>query len=365
MFGNSKQRARFRDALKNAAIYGALADASADPIRGRDYERLRDIEIGLARKFIDASNGVANHQVGRFSITLCLLKLVGKFLNPASISGFLRARFRRMLSRHSDYFMRNDLRGEAVESMELLDRLSSEVNTGGEHVEHGALVTRSGALRAAVLGVNDGLISNAALVLGVAAGNDDPGVVLLAGTVALVSGALSMAAGEYISVVSQREFNENLMRWERTELLLWHDEEEGELIEILQAKGLNADEAKSAASRIMSDPEVALDVHVREELGIDPDDLGGSPLWASISSLIAFAAGAVVPLVPYIAGWSGSASIIASAVGAAVALLIVGGVLGWLSSSGTMFSALRMLIVGLFAGAITYGLGTLVGQHVG
>lgn len=361
---NSTQRALIRDALKNAAIYGALADASADPERGRDYQRLRDIEIGIARKWAPSSSDLTRHQPGRFSITLLLLKVTNAIFNSARVSGFLRARFRRMLSRHSDDYMRNDLRDEAVESMELLDRLSSEVNVDGEHIEHGSLATRSGALRAAVLGVNDGLVSNAALVLGVAAGTEDSSVVLLAGTIALVSGALSMAAGEYISVVSQREFNENLMRWERVELLLWNDEEEEELVEILQAKGLDADEAKSAASRIMSDPDVALDVHVREELGIDPEDLGGSPFLAAISSLVAFAAGAFVPLAPYVVGLSGSVSTIASALGAAIALVIVGGALGWLSSSGTVFGALRMLVVGLFAAAITYGLGMLVGQYV-
>ncbi len=364
MFDNSKQRGLVRASLKNAAIYGALADASADPERSRDYQRLRDIEIGLARRWVPSSSDLV-HRPARFSITLLLLKVANTIFNSARVSGFLRARFRRMLSRNSEDYFRGDLRDEAVESMELLDRLSTDVNVDGEHIEHGSLATRSGALRAAVLGVNDGLVSNAALVIGVAAGTDDPGVVLLAGIVALVSGALSMAGGEYISVVSQREFNENLMRWERVELLLWHEEEEDELVEILQAKGLDEDEAKSAAARIMSDPEVALDVHVREELGIDPDDLGGSPLWASLSSLIAFAAGALVPLIPYIAGLSGSVSIIASATGAAAALLIVGGALGWLSSSGTMFGALRMLVVGLLAGAITYGLGSLVGQQIG
>ncbi len=362
---NSTPQALVRSSLKNAAIYGALSDASPDPDHRRDYLRLRDIEISLAEKWMSASVGVPKHPTGRFSITLLLLKLASKIFNPARVSGFLRNRFRRMLSQHSEDYMRNDLGDEAVESMQLLDRLSLETTTEGEHVEHGSLVTRSGALRATVLGVNDGLVSNAALVLGVAAGTDDAGIVLLAGTVALVSGALSMAAGEYISVVSQREFNENLMRWERTELLLWHDEEESELVEILKAKGLDADEAKSAAARIMSDPDVALDVHVREELGIDPDELGGSPMLAAISSLVAFAAGALVPLVPYIVGLSGAVSIFASAAAAAVALVMVGGTLGWLSGSGTIYSALRMLAVGLFAGVITFGLGAIVGQQVG
>lgn len=360
-----KRPVLFKATLQNVAIYGALADASEDPERSRHYRRLRDIEVDLARKLAQATNRGTDYESGRFSITLLLLKFAAKIVNPSRISGFLRARFRRTLSQHIGEYSRDGIRDDAVESMDLLDRLSSEVNVEGEHVEHGSLVTRSGALRAAVLGVNDGLVSNAALVIGVAAGTDDPGVILLAGIVALVSGALSMAAGEYISVVSQREFNENLIRWERAELLLWHDEEEGELVEILRAKGLAEDEAKSAAARIMSDPEVALDLHVREELGIDPDDLGGSPAWAAISSLIAFAVGALVPLVPYILGLSGTVSIMASAMGAAGALLIVGGALGWLSSSGTMYGALRMLIVGLFAGAITYGLGSLVGQYVG
>ena len=361
MLDNSKQRGLVRTSLKNAAIYGALADASADPERSRDYRRLRDIEIGLARNWVPSSSDLTRHQSKRFSITLLLLKVANAIFNSARVSGFLRARFRRMLSRHSDDYLRD----EAVESMELLDRLSSDVNVAGEHVEHGSLATRSGALRAAVLGVNDGLVSNAALVIGVAAGTDDTGIILLAGIVALVSGALSMAAGEYISVVSQREFNENLIRWERTELLLWDDEEEEELADILRAKGLDADEAKSAAARIMSDPDVALDFHVREELGIDPDELGGSPILASISSFVAFAAGALVPLVPYFTGLSGTVSIVVCGVATAVALVLVGGTLGWLSSSGTLFGALRMLTVGLFAGAITFALGTLVGQHVG
>jgi VIT1/CCC1 family predicted Fe2+/Mn2+ transporter len=147
--------------------------------------------------------------------------------------------------------------------------------------------------------------------------------------------------------------------------LLWRDEEEQELVEILQSKGLAVEEAESAASRIMSDPEIALDVHVREELGIDPDDLGGSPILAAASSLAAFAAGAFVPLVPYILGLSGDASIISSAALAGFALAVVGGALGWLSGSGAIYGALRMLVVGLVAGAVTFGLGSLVGQQIG
>ena len=362
---NSKDHTRIRDSLKDAAIYGAMAEAVDDPERSSDYRRLREIALSLAKLRTFGSDDVANHRAGRFSITLATLKLANKICNAGQVSGFLRRRFRRMLSQHSEEFVRYDLRDQAVESMEILDRLSSETDDKGRHVEHGSLVTRTGALRAAVLGVNDGLVSNTALVLGVAAGADDPKIVLLAGSIALISGALSMAAGEYISVVSQREFNENLVRWERTELLLWRDEEEEELAEILESKGLKSDEAKSAASRIMSDPEIALDMHVREELGIDPDELGGSPALAAISSFAAFAGGAIIPLLPYIFGINGSAAIFSSASAGAVALAVVGGTLGWLSNSGTIYGALRMLAVGLIAGAITYGLGSLIGQLIG
>ena len=249
--------------------------------------------------------------------------------------------------------------------MDLLDRLAEETTADGQHYEHGSLATRSGALRAAVLGLNDGLVSNTTLTLGVAAGASDPSIVVLAGVAGLVGGALSMAAGEYISVVSQREFNENLVRWENAELLLWREEEEAEFAEILEAKGLSPSEAKTAAARIMSDHDTALEMHVREELSIDPDELGGSPMTAAISSLLAFAAGAGVPLVPYMVGLSGPASILVSVLASGTALIIVGGGLGWMSGSGKVYGALRMLLVGLTAGAITFGLGSLVGQQLG
>ena len=368
MPNDPKVRSRVRAALKNVAIYNALADVSKDASEARDFRRLSEIQLSLAKRWAGTeanSNGLSTFRVGRFSISLVLLRLAAKLFHSARIAGFLRRGFRRTLSIDGEEYFRAGFRDDAVESMELLDQLSLEEKPEGTHIEHGSLVTRSGALRAAVLGVNDGLVSNTSLVLGVAAGTDDPGIVLLAGAVGLVGGALSMAAGEYISVVSQREFNANLVRWERVELLLWHEEEEEELVEILMSKGLDSPEAKSDAARIMSDPEIALDMHVREELGIDPDELGGSPLLASASSLAAFASGALVPLLPYLIGLTGTTSLFASATAAAVALAIVGGGLGWLSGSGTIYGALRMLAVGLVAAAITYGLGSLVGQQIG
>ena len=127
-----------------------------------------------------------------------------------------------------------------------------------------------GSIRAAVLGVNDGLVSNFGLVMGVAGGTDQPGIILLAGVAGLLAGAFSMAAGEYVSVRSQRDIYEHRLRMEKAELEEWPEEEEQELVVIYQAKGFAEDEAQAIAGRIMSQPEVALETMAREELGLDP-----------------------------------------------------------------------------------------------
>ena len=366
MVDSSKAQDLIRNTWKDAAIYGALADIADDPESVRHFKRLQEIQASIARGWSQSvSANVAARHAGRFSISLALFRLASKILSPPRIAGFLRSRFRQSLSNNADEYLASGLKDEAIESMDLLDRLSQGTTTEGQHYEYGSLATRTGALRAAVLGVNDGLVSNTTLTLGVAAGASDPEIVVLAGIAGLVGGALSMAAGEYISVVSQREFNENLVRWENAELLLWQEEEEAEFAKILQTKGLSPDEAKVASARIMSDHETALDMHVREELDIDPDELGGSPITAAVSSFVAFAGGAAVPLIPYVVGLNSPVSIIVSALAAGAALMIVGGGLGWMSGSGKVYGALRMLLVGLAAGAITFGLGSLVGQQLG
>ncbi len=360
----TKHEGLIRDSIRNAAVYHALADATDDLTLRQDFLRLRDIEISVVKRLMNGVKEAVDFRAKRFSISLTLWRLAANIFTPVRVARFLRTRLQRALSRHGEEYVRNDLRIEAVESMELLNRLSSDTKGDANHPELDSAVSRTGTLRAAVLGVNDGLVSNAALVLGVAAGSDDANIVLLAGTIALLSGALSMAAGEYISVVSQRDFNENLVRWEKAELLLWREEEEDELVEILKAKGLNSKEAETAAARIMSNPDTALEFHVREELGIDPEELGGSPIWAMISSLVAFSAGAAIPLLPYVIGITGTIALFSSVISATASLLIVGGILGWISSRGAIYGATRMLIVGVFAGTVTYGLGTLIGQQL-
>ena len=221
---------------------------------------------------------------------------------------------------------------------------------------------RSGALRAGVFGVSDGLVSNTALVMGFAGSGTSRTLTLLAGIAGLLAGSFSMAAGEYISMSSQREMYEREISLEQAELEEKPEEEHAELVLIYRAKGLSKPEAEQLADRIMADRSVALDTLAREELGLDPDELG-SPWGAAFSSLFAFAIGAFVVIIPYLAG-SGKAALLAAIVLAVAALFGVGASIGALNGRGVLRSGLRQVIAGVIAAAVTFGVGHLIGAHV-
>ncbi len=220
--------------------------------------------------------------------------------------------------------------------------------------------TRGGGnLRAAVFGVNDGLVSNATLVLGVAGAATSHETILLAGLAGLLAGALSMAAGEYVSVRSQREMYEYQIGLEREELAQYPEDEAAELALIYRTRGLPDAEANRVARQIVADPERALAVLAREELGLDPDDLG-SPWGAAVSSFISFAIGGTVPVLPLLVG--AGARALPSAIGlTALSLFGVGAVLSLFTGRGAAWSGLRMLGIGGGAGVIAYLIGHLVG----
>ncbi|HYZ57420.1 MAG TPA: VIT1/CCC1 transporter family protein [Streptosporangiaceae bacterium] len=221
---------------------------------------------------------------------------------------------------------------------------------------------RSGALRAGVFGVSDGLVSNTALVMGFAGSGTTRTVTLLAGIAGLLAGSFSMAAGEYVSMSSQREMYQREIALEEAELNENPDEEHAELVLIYRAKGLSRPEAEHLADRIMSDRATALDTLSREELGLDPDELG-SPWFAAISSLLAFAIGAFVVVVPYLAG-SGMAALL-TAIGLAIAAMFaVGASIGVLNGRSAVRSGLRQVFVGVLAAAVTFGVGHLIGTSV-
>ncbi|MEX2550625.1 MAG: VIT1/CCC1 transporter family protein [Nitriliruptoraceae bacterium] len=216
-----------------------------------------------------------------------------------------------------------------------------------------------GSLRAAVFGVNDGLVSNFALIMGMAGGTGQADVVLLAGVAGLVAGAGSMAAGEWVSVRSQRELYEHELAVEAWELEQFPDDERHELELIYRAKGLADDQAATVADAIMANPAVALDTLAREELGLDPSELGSA--WtAAISSFLAFAVGAIVPLVPFLVA-AGRGAVIASALASGIALAGVGAAISLFTGRSTWRSALRMVLIGGGAALATYLIGSLIG----
>lgn len=221
---------------------------------------------------------------------------------------------------------------------------------------------KSGSARAAVFGASDGLVSNAALVMGFAGGQVDNSTVLFAGIAGLLAGAFSMAAGEYVSVSSQRDLFRREIALEAEELREKPLEEERELELIYRAKGVDKETAKQVASQVMKDPKTALDTLVREELGLDVDDLG-SPVKAAAFSFGAFAVGATVPVLPYLFGIGSAALYLAIAL-VMLALVIVGGAVGYTSGAGVVKSAMRQLLVGVAAAAVTYGVGALIGVNV-
>ncbi len=217
-------------------------------------------------------------------------------------------------------------------------------------------------MRAAIFGINDGLVTNASLVVGVAAADPGRQVVILAGIAGLVAGAVSMAAGEYISMSVQREVFESQISQEGRELRDSPAEEREEVAIMFRAKGLPDADAERIADHVMAEPEVALDLMAREELGLNPDDLG-SPWGAASSSFLAFAAGAAVPLLPYIA-LAGTMAMLASLLLAGVVLTTVGGLTARLSQRPIAFGAGRALLIGALATGVTYVVGRIVGVAV-
>ena len=217
-----------------------------------------------------------------------------------------------------------------------------------------------GNLRATVFGVNDGLVSNASLVLGVAGAAAPGSFVLVSGIAGLLAGALSMAAGEYVSVRSQREMYEYQIALEREEIAEYPEEEAEELALIYEARGVALAQARAVSQALLARPEQALDVLAREELGLNPDDLG-SPAGAATASFLSFAVGAAVPLVPFLANMGGRRALAATAALTVIALFAVGLALSLFTGRQALRGALRMVLIGGGAGLVAFWVGRALG----
>ena len=353
------------DELDSAALYRALADASKG--RRRDVlNRLAEAEDRHARhcEKLLREAGVTDLPAPRTTLrTRVLSKLAHRFGAESVLPLVLRleaadaAKYRDVAEATASMSAEEMAHGRAVAAMGGDGKGEQIARSEGRH-RAGA----GGALRAGVFGVNDGLVSNLLLILGVAGGTDNGNIILLAGLAGLLAGAFSMAAGEWVSVQSQRELYEREIAVEREELAEFPEEELEELILIYQAKGLSDEEATALAGRIMRRPETALDTLTREELGLAPGDLG-SPWVAASSSFGAFAVGASLPVVPFLIG-SGTAALAAAVALSAVSLFLVGSAIAVLTGRTVVRGGLRMVGIAAVVGLASHLVGQLIGANV-
>jgi VIT1/CCC1 family predicted Fe2+/Mn2+ transporter len=257
-----------------------------------------------------------------------------------------------------------DARRRLQKGNDLLPHRGQVKSGPGGGAEQSGSAGKSGALRAAIFGINDGLLTNTSLIMGFAGASQSRSVIILAGISGLLAGAFSMGTGEYVSMRVQREVLERLIHLEAHELGNDPDLEREELSEIYVRKGLPPELASQVATELMRDPKIALDTHAREELGIDPDEGLGSPWGAASSSFVMFAFGALLPLIPFFFT-EGTAAVVMAGVIAAVALLTVGALTSLLTGRSAVFSAVRQLLIGMTAALVTYGIGRAIGAATG
>ncbi len=366
-----RYRGNLQDEIDGAAMYRALADMESEPSLAELYRRLAATEErhgNLWRdRLLEAGEDPGGMAVSRrVRILIWLARRMG--------SGVLVSTIAR--DEQTGQFMYDDqsetegtsLRADERSHARLMAVLAQDnpiAVTGpmlarleGRHSAIGG-----NALRAAVLGANDGLVSNLALVMGIAGATSDRTTVLLAGLAGLLAGAISMALGEWISVQSSRELYERQIATEQSEIEEFPEEEAAELALIYQAKGVPAEQAAALAAAVMADPVKALDTLSREELGIDPDDLGGSPWEAAISSFFLFAFGAILPVLPYFFT-SGATVIAASLLLSGIGLLALGAAISLITGKSTTRSAVRQAAFGIAAAGVTYAIGSLLGVAV-
>jgi VIT1/CCC1 family predicted Fe2+/Mn2+ transporter len=227
-------------------------------------------------------------------------------------------------------------------------------------IHHQHRDVNGGWLRPAVFGAMDGLVSNFALIAGVAGGHASTRIVVLTGLSGLAAGALSMAAGEYVSVTSQGELAQAEIQVERNELIRSPEAEQAELAELYEARGVDPELAREVARQLSRDPDSALLIHAREELGVDPHDLPSAVLAAG-SSFLSFAVGALLPVLPYLAG---ATDLWPAVILAVIGLFGAGALVSRVTARSWWFSGLRQLVLGGVVAAVTFGIGDLIGTQV-
>ena len=350
-------------------LYTKLAEKEEDPIVADIFRQMSEIEFSHAQAFAEKMN-VSITEVSRPSWRAKTILRIGKVFGYEYILGTLldtekglantvmmqKKSMRMPITGVEDAhvkILRNILDNDKKVSASQLSRFEKRHRSVGGN-----------AIRAAVLGGNDGLVSNFSLVMGVAGASANQTGVMLAGSAGLLAGALSMALGEWISVKSSQELYENQMQLEMEELETNPEGERKELKLIYMAKGIPEDQAEKIVDDLLKDTKAAHEVLVKEELGINAEELKGSAMEAALSSFFLFAIGAIIPLIPFMFT-SGMKAIVLSTVFSAFGLFLIGAAITLFTGRNVWFSGFRQVFFGLCAAAITYGIGMLIGVSIG
>jgi vacuolar iron transporter family protein len=362
--------ANWQDEIDSAALYRALADLEADGRVAEVYRRLAATEERHAgfweERLRAAGTRVPARRPGwRTRLLIAVARRFGTQLVLPTLNDLEQADSR-------GYDEQAESRGTAMPAEERSHARLLRSLSGGPGVEGAALGRLEGrhraasgnALRAAVLGANDGLLSNFSLVMGVAGAQVSAHTVLITGLAGLLAGAGSMAMGEWISVQSARELAGRQLEIEQREIEEIPEEEQEELALIYEGKGMHGDAARELAARQIADRSTALDTLAREELGLDPDELSGSAYVAAGTSFVLFAIGAILPVAPYFF-LSGTAAVVLSALVSAIGLFGIGAAITIFTGRSVWFSGGRQVAVGIAAATLTYGVGRLIGAAVG
>ncbi len=365
-------RRNLRDEVDGEALYRALAGAERDPYLRLVYERLADTERRhrelWERKLREAGVEVPEY---RPSWKVRALGWLARRFGTSVVAPIVA-------ELEVDAYRMYDDQPEAVAEGLPIDershaRIFRELARSGlprrgsldiARIEGRHAAATGNALRAAVLGANDGLVSNLSLVMGVAGADPGRDIVLLSGVAGLLAGSLSMALGEWISVRSGAELIERQVEIERDEIAYFPQEEAEELTLIYMSRGMDEQSARAMAQQIISDRQAALETLAREELGVAPEEHGQNPWTAALMSFLTFSVGASFPVLPWL-GLAGEVGVLASVLASALGLFGVGAITSIFTGRGVLFSGARMLGFGLAAAAVTFGIGRAIGVSTG
>lgn len=366
----ARYRANIQDEIDSAFLYRAVAEAEKSAPLAEVYRKLADTEEKHARFWrerLQAAGVTVALQPAWQARTLAFLarRFGASFVLP-TIADLERGDSKGYAEQPES--QATEMPAEETSHAFVLKTISTQTRGG---LEGSALAQLEGrhraaggnALRAAVLGANDGLVSNLSLIMGVAGAVPEGHAIVIAGLAGLLAGAGSMAMGEWISVQSSRELYERQIKIESLEIEQAPQEEQEELALIYQAKGLSEKQAQEFAARIMRDQSNALDTLAREELGIDPEALGGSAIEAAVSSFVLFAIGAIIPLFPFLI-LSGMLAIIVSVIVSTFGLFLIGAGITLMTGRSLWYSGGRQILFGLGAAAVTFGVGKVIGVSV-